>query len=138
MQDKNHWKINKEVLKVWKIKNKFNVLVYHRKKIEPAVFYTGGVGFYFFNGMEYNLFEDGKLVSLTESATYPKVIWKNGTKEWLYKNLPHRDDDLPAIEHSNGDREWWFLGKRHRENGPAVVYKKKKYWFEFGNFKKEE
>ena len=68
----------------------------------------------------------------------PPEYVKNGDRFWFSRGILNRNDDFPAIERSNGDKEWWFLGKRHRTDGPAVVYKKKKYWFEFGNFKKEE
>ena len=42
--------------------------------------------------------------------------------EWYANNMLHREDDLPAIEHSNGDKEWFYEGLRHRENDlPAIV-----------------
>ena len=42
--------------------------------------------------------------------------------EWYANSMLHREEDLPAIEHSNGDREWFYEGLRHRENDlPAIV-----------------
>jgi hypothetical protein len=72
------------------------------------------------------------------NKNYPSIIYFNGTKEWLddYEKL-HRDRNRPAIEYANGDKEWFRHGKRHRENGPAVIYGKKKYWFKYGRFEKE-
>lgn len=34
----------------------------------------------------------------------------------------HRDDDLPAIDHSGGMQNWYQHGKLHRDGGPAIMY----------------
>lgn len=42
--------------------------------------------------------------------------------KYFSEGLLHRDDDLPAIEHSDGTKEWFFKGERHRGGGkPAIV-----------------
>ena len=65
-----------------------------------------------------------------------------GTKTWqinhVFQKKLHSFYDTPAIEYANGDKEWWFMGKRHRENGPAVIYGNKHYYFKNGYFIKEE
>ncbi|MEI8269803.1 MAG: hypothetical protein WCG45_00380 [bacterium] len=62
------------------------------------------------------------------------VEHENGTKEWYYWDMLHRDEDLPAVEYSNGDKEWWYHGKRHRQNGPAAIIGGKEYWYKYGDF----
>lgn len=37
------------------------------------------------------------------------------------QELPHRDDDLPAIVGQRGRKEWFQHGQRHRTGGPAVI-----------------
>lgn len=62
------------------------------------------------------------------------VIWHYGygqvTKGWYIPHepyekdkppLPHRDDDLPAIEYANGTLEWYYKGKLSRKNAPAII-----------------
>ncbi|RTK95553.1 MAG: hypothetical protein EKK64_06940 [Neisseriaceae bacterium] len=83
------------------------------------------------------------------SPKSPLIIWDNGTKEWHNIELVRKRDkrnsvnltyhrleeDGPAVIYSNGDKEWWFNGKRHRNDGPAVTYGNKEYWFHYGEFR---
>ena len=88
----------------------------HRKK-GPA--YEGKEGIYFYiNGF---IHRDNDL---------PAAIY-NKRKDWFQYGIR---DEFPAIEYANGDKEYWILGKRHRENGPAVIYGKKQYWYTHGEF----
>jgi len=51
-------------------------------------------------------------------------IRKNGD-EYYYKNVLHRDNDLPAVKWSDGSKMWYQNGKLHRpeKDGPAVIEK---------------
>ncbi|RTK96137.1 MAG: hypothetical protein EKK64_04870 [Neisseriaceae bacterium] len=100
---------------------------------------------YYFAGDEYNLINDTLIAKVHSDFISkfffdnPSVIYRNGTKEWYFKDdvkfyMLHRENGLPAIEYSNGDKEWWRFGQRHRENGPAVIYGKKQYWYSNGVF----
>ena len=65
-------------------------------------------------------------------TNYPDKI------EYHVENIPHREDDLPAIEYTNGDLEWWVNGKQHRTNGPAVErHNGTKLWFIHGKLHRE-
>lgn len=66
-----------------------------------------------------------------------KIVYPNGTKEFYSNNLLHRSYDFPAVEYSNGDKEWWSNGERHREEGPAIIYGNKRYFYKNGKFIKE-
>jgi antitoxin component YwqK of YwqJK toxin-antitoxin module len=60
-----------------------------------------------------------------------------GTTYWYNKSGQlHRENDLPAIEHSNGDKEWWINGELHRDNDlPAIEYiHGLKSWYKNGKF----
>lgn len=49
------------------------------------------------------------------------VRWFFPVRVWLVNGRPHRDDDLPAVEHANGQLEWFQHGRRHRDGDrPAV------------------
>ena len=61
-------------------------------------------------------------------------------KEWWKGGLTHRENDLPAVEFNNKEhKEWWIKGRLHREKGPAKIctYKiinyHKKVWYYDGN-----
>lgn len=61
-------------------------------------------------------------------------------KEWWKDGVRHRENDLPAVEHNNKEhKEWWIKGRLHREKGPAKIctYKiinyHKKVWYYDGN-----
>ena len=52
----------------------------------------------------------------------PNCISNNGNKTWYKDGELHRDNDLPAIEHSLGN-QWFINGERHRDNDkPAIEY----------------
>lgn len=38
------------------------------------------------------------------------TVWKNGTKNWYFKGLIHREDG-PALEFSNGYKAWYLNGR---------------------------
>lgn len=59
----------------------------------------------------------------------PAVIKTNGTKEWWFNGMKHRNCG-PAVIKDDGTKEWWFNGKLHREDGPAVIYanNSKEWW----------
>ena len=124
----------KELKRQWFLNKKT-----HREK-EPAVEYFDGENWWCKNGMlhrENNFpaieYPNGDKEWWINGQRY--ILQENGTKEFIdfHGNL-HRKDDLPAVEYPNGDKEWWSHGKRHRENGPAVIYGNKKFWFEHGEF----
>ena len=55
-----------------------------------------------------------------QETLYTLSGYVEGTR-WLKNGLPHRDNDLPAVEYVNGTNEWWYNGQRHRENNlPAI------------------
>ncbi|RTK95497.1 MAG: hypothetical protein EKK64_06660 [Neisseriaceae bacterium] len=126
------------------IKGKFQFQL-HRKK-GPALIEEDIRGVFvewYINGVEYFRREDYLVLSNFRSDC-PEIIWDNGTKEWRKKQIItpcfgflHRHIE-PAIIYSNGDVEYWVNGERHRENGPAVIYGNKQYFFEYGNFIKKE
>lgn len=49
----------------------------------------------------------------------PAIQCANGDRIWMRSGKIHRDCDA-AIERGNGDREWYVDGERHRVTGPAV------------------
>lgn len=111
----------------------------HRKNLKPAVFKWEENNLkeeYWIDGHEYADTGD-YLIKIGLNKKVPKIIYKNGTKEWWVEGKLHRIDD-PAIEYANGDKEWWLYGFRHRANGPAVIIRNKHYWFERGEFIKYE
>jgi hypothetical protein len=128
----------------WRRASRYSTFLLHRKK-GPAVTPKQGRKEWFLEGHEYRFIKHDDFL---ETNTYshsqddwvkssflknPAVIYKNGTKEWHCFGELHRNaDEGPAIEYSNGDKEWYFYGRRHRENGPAVVYGKKQYWYIHG------
>lgn len=131
----------------------------HRKNFKPALFFSTGHYEYWINGSRYQL-ENGHYlfqvnydnmnyneirINLCGTKEYltnhnlhnedgPAVILPNGTLEWWFHDVRHRNYELPAIEYPNGDCEYWRNGKRHRLDGPAVVIGNKQYWFHFGEF----
>jgi len=107
----------------------------HRIRLLPAVDYGDGEVEYWVNGFNYTL-ENGVLFLNSGSvARVPKVIYKNGTREWHRKNglgtELHRRDG-PAVVYGNGDLECWRSGKRHG----LTIISGKSYWFERGEFVK--
>jgi hypothetical protein len=127
---------------LWRIKRKN-----HRKNFLPAYYEKINANnqiyrqeFWYYG----NKYEDKSTFFLRKNhnSFAPLIVYKNGTKEW-WQNLVslsnhghlHRKGK-PAVEYANGDYEWWVYGKRHRENGPAVVYGDKQYWFINGEFTK--
>lgn len=139
-------------LKVWTlIKNDF--CRYHRKNEKPAIEHEDGSKEWYYYGKRHRdnelpaaIWNDGKEEYWFKGIQYFQKEYLNGTKEWyfdLYGGSPedfilHQVGDKPAIIYSNGDKEWWCHGARHRENGPAVIYGNKQYWFDFGRFVKME
>ncbi|RTK96136.1 MAG: hypothetical protein EKK64_04865 [Neisseriaceae bacterium] len=108
----------------------------HRGKLKPAVQYKNGVGLYYFEGFFCELLKD-HLYCVSSNF----VVWENGTRE--HRMMPRIDfcanlhrTTGPAVEYANGDVEYWIHGKRHNENGPAVIYGDKKYWYINGEFVK--
>ncbi len=57
------------------------------------------------------------------SEVEPAIVFKNGNKQWFFKNKIHRSNDLPAIENANGDKFWYKDGVLHRLNGPSGILK---------------
>lgn len=126
-------------------------LQYHRKKYAPTI-KTKNKHYWFFQGIMYEKEEfhiEKRIKDKLHSCCYetkkfkdeslyyitaPAIIHENGTKEWWTHGNRDRKDDLPAIEYANGDKEWWVEGERHRDNGPAVIYGEKQYFFKKGNF----
>jgi hypothetical protein len=54
-------------------------------------------------------------------------------KLWHKNNVLHREDDLPAAIRSDGTYEWWYNGLRHRNNGPAYIEPNgSRYFYENG------
>ena len=106
----------------------------HRRNHLPAIELVNGQREWWKNGKRYR------------EKDLPSVEYANGTKEWYCQgNFLSRSimdvssklgrlNDLPAVEYPNGDKEWWHNGKRHRDNGPAVIYGNKQYWFKHGEF----
>ena len=120
--------------KEWRLNEKS-----HRKK-GPAIEYYKGIKIWAINGL---LHRSGNLPAIecpNENNEYWEdgqryLIQENGTKEFIdLQGKLNRLKDLPAVEYPNGDKEWWRWGKRHREDGPAVIYGNKQFWFEDGEF----
>ena len=44
-----------------------------------------------------------------------------GYKMWYKFGKIHRDNDLPAVEHSNGSKQWFCKGRRHRDGDLHAV-----------------
>ena len=101
----------KNYTKFWYL-NKFT----HRKN-GPAIENLMGCNLHYLNGEHF-------------------ILQENGTRHFFCINGKlHREEGLPAIEYSNGDKEWWFKGIRHRNNNlPAVIIGDKQFWFENGEF----
>jgi hypothetical protein len=137
-------------LKIWTlIKNDFRH--YHRKNDKPAIEHEDGSKEWYPYGLKHRdndlpaaIWKDGKEEYWLKGIEYFQKEYPNGTKEWYFDLYGERDfilhqrGDKPAIIYSNGDKEWWCHGARHRENGPAVIYGEKQYWFYFGRFVKME
>ena len=115
----------------------------HRLKA-PAVKEIDGYNIFFtwyFDGMPYTEHKDyWEAIERTGEikGDFPKIIWKNGAKEWRgsFLGVLHRFFE-PAVIYPNGDKEWWYNGMRHRVGGPAVIIGNKQYWFNRGEFIKE-
>ena len=134
--------------KIWKKNNKK-----HRKN-KPSIEYENGNEEYWIKGQRHRNPMEGPAVKYAIKDFYFLSgnqcflnIQENGTKEiYIFKGLLKKFylysnsnfDSIPSIIYPNGDKEWWFMGKRHRENGPAVIYGNKHYYFEYGNFIKYE
>lgn len=59
----------------------------------------------------------------------------HNSQYWCYKDLPHRDNDLPAIIRSDGFEAWMINGQYHRENNlPAIMCNNKKEWWIHGKY----
>jgi hypothetical protein len=50
------------------------------------------------------------------------------------KSFIHKDDDLPAIEHSDGRLDWLSNGTFHRLYAPAVMYGVFELWYVNGTY----
>lgn len=57
----------------------------------------------------------------------PAVIFADGSEEWWYEGLLHRDGK-PAKTHPNGDCVWYTHGKLHCTSGPAIVSLITEWW----------
>jgi len=90
----------------------------------------------------------------------PAVIRADGTKEWYWNGLRHREGGLPAIIRADGVKKWYDFGelwsiedskseryvkmvqgqyRLHREDGPAVLYPNgTKKWYQEGNLHRED
>jgi hypothetical protein len=72
------------------------------------------------------------LLPLLEAFDPPQRVLPDGEKVWLdldkhdlprYRDIVHRDYDLPAIIYPDGTQQWLQNNEMHREGGrPAVVY----------------
>lgn len=52
----------------------------------------------------------------------PAIIFANGTKVWYKEGKIHRDDDKPAIIYHDGSEKWYRHGQLHRESDePAII-----------------
>ena len=92
---------------------------FHRESCLPAVKFSNNYEHFWENGIQYKFLE-----------------YENGTKEYCdWQNRLHRENE-PAVIYPNGDCEYWQYGSRHRNDGPAVIYGDKQYWFENGEFLK--
>lgn len=69
--------------------------------------------------------------------TGPARIANDGTTEWYYHGLRHRDVG-PAIELANGDKEWFVDGVRHRDGGPAIIkHGGERLWYDKGHLSRK-
>jgi hypothetical protein len=61
----------------------------------------------------------------------PALEHTNGDKAWYINGKCHRDNDLPAVEYVNGDKAWYVNGRMHRLGGlPAIdCINGNKYWY---------
>lgn len=71
-------------------------------------------------------YRDGILHHATEAA----ITWEDGSYQWYFNGLMHREDG-PAAE-SQGNKYWYNQGKRHRTDGPAVEFSNgsKEWWID--------
>lgn len=71
-------------------------------------------------------YKEGLLHNINE----PAIIWDDGSYQWYYNGLLHREDG-PAVE-SQGCKYWYNQGRRHRIDGPAVEFSngKKEWWID--------
>ena len=81
--------------------------------------------------LDINNFDWGKAIFHRENDL-PAIEHSDGSKFWYKEGKSHRENDLPATEWSDGTKSWWKEGKRHRDNGkPAIIRtgaKKEEYW----------
>ena len=111
---------------------------YHRIK-GPTILYCNGNLEWFFEGL---LHREGNLPAVSFNGRQDfflngqkYLLQENGTKEFIDSaGVLHRDYGLQAVEYANGDKEWWWHGVRHREDGPAVIYGNRQFWFFNGEF----
>lgn len=93
-----------------------------------------------------NLFAEEKLDEMTYALTrayeqkygpitipegkFRLVIFNNGGRRWTLNDIPHRENDLPAMIDSDGRKEWFDHGRRSRPNGkPAVISRTGRQWW---------
>lgn len=119
--------------------------VIHSEGDEPALVESDGTKEWYTNGVKTKRVEEFRTSLYDEKGVLCYAEWSNGTKAWYRNGGNHRDNDLPAVEHTGGGKIWCIDGKRHRDNDlPAVTgFNSKEYgkkctmWYRYGKLHRD-
>jgi hypothetical protein len=108
------------------------VYIIHRENA-PALIKINGTKKWYRNGLLHR--EDGPAIETSDGYKYyysdgkrsrvdgPAIIRPDGSYEWWFEDMVHRDNDEPAVKTQEGSLYYYRNNKLHRENGPAQIIK---------------